>query len=189
MDIENQKSLLRKRFLELRKNFFNKFSVEDEEKLISNLFLVEEFSNASVILSYMSKDGEVPTKNLNLKILNSKKILCLPKTDTKNKELIIKKILSYEELENGPFGVLEPKESCQTIVKIDVAIIPGVVFSKDGYRLGYGFGYYDRFLQKNPCFKIGLCFSSQLIDKLPYEGHDVKMDCLVSESFVLRIKK
>ncbi|MFN3909730.1 MAG: 5-formyltetrahydrofolate cyclo-ligase, partial [Candidatus Anstonellaceae archaeon] len=91
MDLKNQKDFLRKKYLQLRQNFFNQFSFEQEKQLISNIFSLEEFKKAKVVLSYMSKDAEVPTRNLNLEILKSQKVLCLPKTDIKNKNLIIKK--------------------------------------------------------------------------------------------------
>ncbi|MCX8163284.1 MAG: 5-formyltetrahydrofolate cyclo-ligase [Candidatus Micrarchaeota archaeon] len=186
-----EKEILRKKFLALRKELFKNFSTEDEKSLIENFFSLKEVKNSNAILSYMSKGFETPTLNLNLEILKSKKILCLPRTDFINMNLLIKRVESLDGLELSKFGVLEPKAEAQDFntTNIDVAIIPGIVFDKNGYRLGYGLGFYDRFLKDKKFFKIGLCFSGQILDNLPIEHHDIRLDCLISEKSILRIKK
>ena len=81
-------------------------------------------------------------------------------------------------VQTGSFGIQEPTGELFTDYDtIDVAIIPGMAFDAEGHRLGRGKGYYDRFLSRVPhLYKIGLCFSWQLVDHVPYDEHDIKMD-------------
>lgn len=84
----------------------------------------------------------------------------------------------------GQFNILEPNETdyLQDLSKIDVAIIPGVAFDKNLNRLGRGRGYYDRFLKCFNGLKVGIGFDLQIVDNIPTEPHDVKMDMIISPS-------
>ena len=85
------------------------------------------------------------------------------------------------DLQQGAYGIMEPcGEVFTDYDSIDVAIIPGMAFDKQGHRLGRGKGYYDRFLSKIPkVYKIGLCFSWQLVDEVPCDEHDIIMDEII----------
>ena len=73
--------------------------------------------------------------------------------------------------------------------KLDLVIVPGIAFDKKGHRIGYGYGYYDRFLKtiKKKAVKIGLAFDFQLIESIPEEEHDVPMNIVVTDKEILRI--
>ena len=91
--------------------------------------------------------------------------------------------LKYEnDLKKGPFGILEPQgEVLNELSLIDIAIVPGLAFSADGKRLGRGKGYYDRLLKRIPqCYKIGICFSFQLINHIPTTQYDVMMNEVIA---------
>ena len=83
-----------------------------------------------------------------------------------------------QDLQAGAFGILEPTGKLFTdYEKIDVVVVPGMAFDKEGHRLGRGKGYYDRFLAKiRNTYKIGLCFPWQLVDNVPTDEHDILMD-------------
>lgn len=99
------------------------------------------------------------------------------------------KLTDLEELVEAPFGLLQPKEIVRPVRdSFDVIFVPGLAFDRRGNRLGYGKGYYDRFLneQKN-ALKIGLCFDFQLLDEIHAEAHDVPVDWIISEKELLKV--
>ena len=97
--------------------------------------------------------------------------------------------MDWQNLEKGPYGILQPR-GLDTIdpQKIDLAIVPGVVFSTDGVRLGYGKGVYDRLLKESGAIEIGLAYEFQIVNKLPKEKHDLLMDFVITEKKIRRIK-
>ena len=120
----------------------------------------------------------------------------------KNKTVIIPKVIHHEiepsiiiDFDNlmpsGRFNVPEPIEIMKMAYKnIDLVLVPGIAFDREGYRLGYGFGFYDKFLKKVPkAVKIGLAFDFQIVDQVPREEHDVPVDFIVTEERVIDCKK
>jgi 5-formyltetrahydrofolate cyclo-ligase len=102
----------------------------------------------------------------------------------KGEEIFFSEIFSLSELEKSSFGLLEPKN--QKIVeakKLDLIIVPGASFDKNGNRIGYGKGYYDRFLKtiSKHASTIGLCFEDNIEENIPTEAHDVKVDVVLTE--------
>ena len=84
---------------------------------------------------------------------------------------------------------MEPKERCETTKKLDVIIVPAIALTREGYRLGYGFGYYDRYLHNKRSSKIALSYSKQVVKSIPHDSHDVKVDYIVTEDEVIRLEK
>lgn len=94
-----------------------------------------------------------------------------------------------EQLTLSALGISEPIDACACAEpsEIEIVLVPGVAFGRDGYRLGFGAGYYDRFLPRAPdALKIGLAFDEQLFDSVPHDAHDVVMDAIVTPSAVIR---
>lgn len=87
-------------------------------------------------------------------------------------------------LSSGKFPIREPRSTCQIVPKeeLDLIIVPGVAFDSINYRLGYGKGYYDRFLTGYKGLKIGVCFACQKVDSLPIETHDIPLDFVLDEA-------
>ena len=101
-------------------------------------------------------------------------------------------VIDFESLVPfGKFGIPEPMELMKVSYKsIDAVIVPGVAFDKNGYRIGFGFGHYDKFLKKTPhAVKIGLAFEFQIVDSVPKEEHDVPVDFIITEKRVIDCKK
>ncbi len=170
----NEKKVLRKELLSARNQ-------TSEKKLsLSHLENLAEFKNAKTVFCYVSAGSEVNTLSLIHEILNKKRVT-VPYCTDKNGNMIAVEIKSPDELKEGLFGILEPinpKEFPKD--KIDFVIVPGIAFDKDGYRLGYGKGYYDRFLSDINPFKLGICKKELLIEKLPHDEFDVKMDEVIT---------
>ena len=90
-------------------------------------------------------------------------------------------IKDFEKLEKGSFGILEPKDDWVEEISLDIILIPAIALTKEGVRLGYGHGYYDRFLSDKSITKIALTYDKQIVKSIPCLEYDVKMDCVVSE--------
>ena len=175
---EVSKKSLRNYALSLRKELINKKDLET--KIINNVLNNKKVLEANNILIYVSLDMEVDTKELINKLWKLNKNIYVPKVE----ENIINfyKINSFGNLVIGSFGVLEPITNI--IYKDDnnsCCIIPGLLFDKNNNRLGYGKGYYDKFLENRNIYKIGICFSKFLVDSLVTDKYDIKMDEVITE--------
>lgn len=165
--------------------------MEDSEKKIlddvifGKVINLEEVKGAKVVATYVSKKEEVDTHMLIEKLIGEGKKVIVPFVERDG--LMFSEIKGLEELEIGSFGVLEPKVKRKyDVYSADVIIVPGVVFDKNGYRIGYGGGYFDKVLKKFEGKKIGIAYDFQVVDKVPREKHDVPVDILVTEKSVRR---
>ena len=103
------------------------------------------------------------------------KEICLALLTFWNSRDIIK-----ENLKKGSFDILEPTSNDKVTSNNCVCIVPGICFDKNGYRIGYGKGYYDKYLSNKSIYKIGICFKECLIDNMPHDLYDIKVDLIVS---------
>lgn len=178
------KSEFRKKAKIIRQNVLNKNN--KTKSILKNLISMPEYQNAQTIFSYMSIQSEVETFDINAEILRKKKTLALPKVYLKSMEFH-----SVCDLESdtckGAFGVLEPKEQMPVIEKFDLILVPAVAFCKQGFRMGYGAGFYDRYLSGKKGIFIGICFDEQIFDEIPKDEFDVKMHYLVTPSGVRKL--
>ena len=180
----NNKQELRKKFLALR-------SAQDESTLkkssaiiIKNLYDREEYKKAQIIMIYVSYRGEVETHSLIKAALEDGKRVCVPLCDSKSPTMTAREIKSLAELKSGAYGILEPDDNSPVIAKseIDFVVVPGCAFSKSGHRIGYGKGYYDRFLSDTSAVKCGLCYDFAFTDELPFEQTDIPLDMIITEN-------
>jgi len=150
---------------------------------------------------YVSFRSEVKTEKMIRNALNLGKRVAVPIVD--REKIMVSEIKNLkEELTKGSLGLREPKKEFRRRVdqkKIDLVVVPGVVFDRTGGRLGYGRGYYDRFLRSSSialrmgrsahCALIGLAFDLQIARKIPLVGKDVRVDKIVTESGIIDCKK
>lgn len=136
---------------------------------------------------YASLPEEVDTQAILHRVLSEKKEILLPVMDGKKKKLIFYKIRDLKkDLRLGVYGILEPDPAKTRRVKaaeIECVLVPGVAFDRQGYRLGRGGGYYDRFLKtvRARTTKVGLGFSFQAVDHIPKNKHDVRLDIILTD--------
>lgn len=190
---ENIKQKLRTKIL-YERDRLSKEKIEEKSKEIKEkLFSLKEILDAKNIFIYINFGSEVITKEIINKLFTLGKRVLVPITLLKEKKLLISEIKNLDqELEVNTFGILEPKDKYRKIVspeEINLIIIPGIVFDKEGYRIGYGGGFYDRFLleiRKNiTC--IGLAFELQVIESFPHDINDVPMHIIITEERIISI--
>lgn len=159
------------------------------ETIINDLYESSFYKDAKIIMTFISFGHEVDTHNFIKKSLSHGKKIVVPITFPKTKEIKPSEIYSFDELEVGFYNILTPKDEFIRFIDpkdIDLAIVPGLAFDRDGYRVGYGGGYYDRFLSKYPdIVKLGIAFDLQLIDKVPKEDFDIAVDIIITEKEII----
>lgn len=166
------KDELRKKYLKIRRNI-NGRKIKDEE--IFNLVINNEYiKKAKLILIYVSFNNEVDTIKLINYFLKSKQVAVPKVADGKMSFYYID---SLTELKKGYFNILEPTTN-KEVLNYDncICLTPGVCFSSDGKRIGYGKGYYDRFFQSNNVYRIGLTYKECLDDKIEINNNDQKVN-------------
>ena len=176
------KSILRKKFLDLRAQYSKKQWHENSFLIIKKLFELEIFKESNNIHTYISLKKEVDTHDIISKSLKLKKMVFCPKVVGKN-QLTHHQILSLQNLKKSKLSILEPTENSPLMdLQPDCILIPGLSFDNKGYRLGYGGGYYDNFLKSQKGKKIGLFFDFQFTKTVFRENHDIKLDMVITES-------
>ena len=165
-------------------------------KIISKLQKFSIFKKAKNILLYLPIHGEVDLTSLITKkndmdhdrgkSKGKQKSFILPRVNGKKLDLFYVK--NIDEVEMAKFKVLEPKKHLPKakIKEIDLILTPGIVFSIDGHRIGYGKGFYDRLLKKAKCPKIGIAYDFQIVKNTAAEKHDVPMDMIITEKRIIK---
>lgn len=172
----SQKNELRRELLKRRCEVNN----PDAERAVFEKIIKEEaYLSAEVIFCYVSYGTEVGTRNLIREILRVGKTLVVPKCIDDKGHMIGVEIKSEDELKCGMYAIPEPEGEEFDKKKIDLAIVPGVAFDREGFRLGYGKGYYDRFLKGISAKTIGICHKELLFDKLPRGEYDIPVDKVI----------
>ena len=187
MSVSTEKSALRKYLLEKRDLTSAELRDITSIQIHENLKKNTTFTSAQNIACYFPIGSEVNTHNIMLDILKQSKNLLLPRIINNDIEFYI--VPNLEKLEKGHFEIMEPKDSCEKAKKIDCVLIPTVGVSKLGVRLGYGKGYYDRFLSSTDAVKISLTYSKQIVKSIPNDSHDIKMDWIITEDENIQISQ
>ena len=163
------KATLRREMIEKRKAL----CLKNGEMFVKMIRGLDIYQRAKTVMLYMPIKGEADVTGL----FADKKLFLLPVTFGEDMFAAV-----AGETEIGNFNVPEPKDKAPfDKEKIDLVIVPGVVFDHQCNRAGYGKGYYDRFLKDMKAFKIGVCHSFQIVDEIESEAHDIKMDMIVTE--------
>jgi len=152
-----------------------------------NLVSLEEIQAANSLFMFISYGNEIHTHDLLKYFLNQGKILAVPKI-LPSKTMIAVPFNRWEDLIPGELGILTPSRDTPYPGDFDVVITPGLGFTLKGHRIGYGRGYYDKWFASHPVnHKIAICFEEQIVDKLPIDDYDIRMDMIVTEKRITRI--
>jgi 5-formyltetrahydrofolate cyclo-ligase len=173
------KNKLRQAIFEKRKSLSLEEASERSRIIIEKLKKDEDYINSKIVMFYVSKNNEVHTHDLIKEALKEKKVI-VPKVADRG--ILCCELSEFEKMDFGCYGILEPTDEilCNTD-DIDLIIVPGIVFDNSGHRVGYGKGYYDNLLKKARCKKIGLAYDFQVIEKIPKDEWDEKMDKVITD--------
>lgn len=185
------KKEFRKKVISLRKTQQLNFIKKNSDIIKDKLLEMDCIKNASTIMLYLDFNNEVITDNLIKELISLDKIVASPITIIKEKKLIPCQIKDFENgIQYGAYNIREPKPNCSpeiNIKDIDVVIVPAVAYDINGFRLGYGGGFYDRFLEniREDAVTIGIAFDLQIFNKVPKEPHDAQLDYIITESRII----
>lgn len=160
-----------------------------EARLYSCLFNTSQWQYAKTIGITLSKSFEWNTKPIIEQAWKQHKEIVVPKVNQKNKSLSFFKINSFHDVQTGSLHILEPKSTIKERIektRIDLLIIPGIVFDRSGYRIGFGGGYFDRFLIDFPNETVSLVDCIQLVDSIPKDVYDIPVKALVTTDKVIQ---
>lgn len=191
-NIKELKTRLRTRYRSLRENMDAGEKSRQDASIAARIWGMKEYRTAEVFFTYVSKPIEVDTVQMILRAIEDGKAVVVPRCVPGTFDMEFYRIRSMEELEKGSFGVLEPvpgRSEKWTDFSGGFCIVPGLCFDSHGYRLGYGKGYYDRFLSNFGGYKAGVCYSSCIQWNLPHGYYDRPVDVLVTEKYIRRMAK
>lgn len=172
-----------------------RLQIDTEEKkrmeamIIQRVCALKEYKEAITVFCYLSSKHEVNTRALIERCWEDNKIVAIPKCDKKDYSMKFFAINSYQDIRVNEYGFGEPYENkliSQT--QNSICIVPGLVFDYRGNRIGYGAGYYDRFLANYPGCKIGITYHAFMQSYLPKERFDQRLDYILTEKFSKKFK-
>ncbi|MBQ3286009.1 MAG: 5-formyltetrahydrofolate cyclo-ligase [Ruminococcus sp.] len=186
-----EKPYLREYFLEQRRLLCENEKRKDDldTEIQIRLLLSREYRAADTVLLYMARRHEIATSMiLNAAFANGKSVGLPVCTD--EHQMIFRRIASVSDLVPGRYGIMEPNESCESINPDEktLCVCPALSCDMRGYRLGFGGGYYDRFLNGFPGKKAALCYSDSIIPVIHSFDFDIPMDVVFTDSFTRYMK-
>ena len=188
------KTSLRSGYLDLCERMPKEFSRRIDGSVRSMFDLLDLYQQTSLVLGYLPIHEEIDTFPLLREALAAGKRVALPYLNSKEAKLEFYEISSLSAVTRGARGLARPPLGAKPLGTIDmlgsICLVPGLVFDGEGYRVGYGAGYYDEFLAFYPGDKIGLVRSVQVSSNpLPHDDHDIAVDVLVTEGSIWRCRR
>lgn len=185
--IKTEKADTRKKLKEKVKNLPSDYCRKADKSIVTRVINLPEYRNSRTVFCYVGTADEINTMPLLLDALKKGKRVGVPRCLGKGIMKVFE-IQSLYDLEKGSFGILEPKEDCKVIEpdEIDMGCIPCLSCTRTGIRLGYGGGFYDRYLTGTSFPRVILCREQLISDELPVEEHDQRMDVVVTEKETIR---
>lgn len=185
----DEKREIRKRILNLRNAMPLEAIAAKSREIVLRLKGLLEIRESSTLMVYLSFGSEVLIDDLIRWGWAEGKRIVVPLCHPEGRVLTPCRIDSFAELETGHYGIREPKAESLRVVppgEIEAVLVPAVAFDRQGYRVGYGGGYYDRFLPKVPrAAKIGAVFACQIVPEVPIDRYDVQVERIVTEEGVI----
>lgn len=182
------KQVLRQKIITFLKSIPSEDKVIIEKKLEDNLFKSNEWKAAKRVGVTLSQGFEWNTLGIIERAWQEGKIVSAPKCLPQDKTMVFYDFTNLEQLEKGFYDLIEPKpQETKEVSKaeIDLVLVPGLIFDAKGYRVGFGGGYYDRFLKDFPNQTVSLVYSKQLTMELPIEPFDVPVQKVLTEKDIV----
>lgn len=179
--VQDRRNLLRKKMAARRKDMSSPEVDELSRQIVKRLEQLQPLIKAEVIMGYSSIKNEVNLIPWLEQLKEQGRTILLPRVQGDRLEAI--EVKDWKDMGSGSFGIREPLGEPFAADKIDVVLVPGLVFDANGYRLGYGKGYYDRFLPRlnKQCFNCGVCYEYQVVDSVFPHSEDVPVHWIVTD--------
>ena len=187
-EIRTQKSEIRGKYLAVRDAIPSEQKEAFDKKIFNRLIGSITYRHCTDVLLYASARGEADTWMIFEKALADGKKVAFPCCNPDN-TMTFRYVTSKDQLSQATFGLLEPDASCEECKpsNFSLLIVPGLVFDKSGYRVGYGKGFYDRYLSTFEGVSIGLCYSKLQLPEVPRGRFDRHVDVIISEKGVYAV--
>ena len=181
--MSKDKSTIRPYLLKVRGDIPDQIRKEKSKRIMERILNLPEIKEARTIFTYVSFGSEVETRELIDSLIFLGKRVGVPLCNKENHTMRAVEIKGLDELKVKTYGILEPDGKATEFSKdqIDVIIVPGAGFDSEGYRIGYGGGYYDRFLEGFSGFSLGLAFKECMVESMPREDHDKRVDFVITD--------
>ena len=179
-----KKKCLRNNYKKIRDEIPESARKEKSQAIFSRLKTLDEFIKAKRIFLFVSMGSEVETLHWLDELLREKEVL-IPATKKGDPEMKMARLLSKDELVENYWGILELPEDlakAREETTCDLIITPGLAFDKNGYRVGYGGGFYDRFFSTHEGFRLGVGFHEQFVEEVPRDVYDLPVHAFLSET-------
>ncbi|MFA6120370.1 MAG: 5-formyltetrahydrofolate cyclo-ligase [Sideroxydans sp.] len=192
-DIQARKQALRQRIIAARDNLTPSLRIRSSKDIVGQLCGLAAYKTARTVLGYLNFGSELASEVWVRQALEDGKQVLLPRVNKASKQLDLFEIKNLDsEIAVGAYGIREPiQERCKhfdALGKIDLILMPGVAFDREGSRLGYGGGYFDKLLAHLPHRPVLIAgaFAMQVVEEIPQEDTDHKIDWLVTENETIR---
>ena len=190
INTDNEKKQLRKKMLALRDRLTRKQVGTASRACLENILSFPFFKDHEWIYFFLAFNKEIDTLSMMEAFRNAGKRLAVPRVE--GKEMHFYEIRSLDDCRPGAMGILEPYKEVSShgnllrVTEPGLMLMPGLAFDKDRNRLGYGGGFYDRYLCGHEGLRtVGICYDFQIIDHVPAESHDLRPEALISDRRIL----
>ena len=190
INVREKKQALRAKYKKLRQNCPPEVKRRLDEKLTESFLSLNEYKSCETLFTFVSSPIECDTRKIIERALADGKKAAVPKCVSRFGNMRFYYINSLDDLAGGMYGILEPDESrCKPADSYENAlcIVPGLCFDYRHYRVGFGKGYYDRFLEQFSGVSVGICYSKYIESEIPRGAFDRNTDILVTEKFIDRL--
>jgi 5-formyltetrahydrofolate cyclo-ligase len=183
-----QKTLLRTRLKGLRAEIPEHRRAKFSYAIACRLFELEQVKTAQSFFIYISHGSEVDTHGIIKRLLATGKLVTVPKIINSD-YMVANHFTSWEALRPGKLGILTPITSEPYRGVVDIAVTPGLGFTVEGYRLGFGAGYYDKWFATHVTgLKIALAYEGQIVEYIPRDDHDIPVDMIITEQRTIKTR-
>lgn len=159
-----------------------------DDRILNYLFTYDSYKSAKTIGLTIAMKNEVDTRKIIEHAWAQGKEVAVPKCNPEDKTMTFRYLTGWDEIETVYFGLKEPKPEVTKVChphEIELLIVPGLLFDKRGYRIGFGGGYYDRYLNQYPNKTVSLGYHFQLVEELPVESFDIPVQSLITDESII----
>ena len=177
------KNALRARYKQVRAEMSELERSDRDARICAAVTSLASYRFAKTVLMYAPTAGEIDVSPIALHAISVGKRIAYPLCNVDEHTMVFKPVSSPDQLVQGSYSIPEPSDSAETLTDLSesICLVPGLVFDREGYRVGYGKGYYDRFLSTYKQTKLGIVYSDFILDAVPRGRYDRHVDILVTE--------